>query len=118
MIAKSKSLLFVLALAGCIVVTSGANWAKHRCGSPCRQCCVVQSCCPCPPPVEMVICLEDPCCCIHEATVCVPACCAGQLPCVTWRKGVCGRQIATLSWDCGHDQKVVITGKGKVKVRG
>ncbi len=85
----------------------------------CSSCCVTPCCCPPPPPINQTICLVDPCGCTYEASVCVPACCAGQQPRVAWRKGIFRRQIATVCWDCcGHQVKVVITGHGKVKVRG
>lgn len=84
----------------------------------CSSCCNTPCCCP-PPCVPMKICLVDPCGCPYEACVKVPACCVGQAPQVSWRNGIFGRQIATLCWSCcDHESKVVITGSGKVRVRG
>ncbi len=118
---SSRLALFALVAVG-LFATVGATWpAGHghhrRCQSDCCQVC----CMPCPPPpVEMTFCLQDPCnCCVYEACVCVPACCAGEQPCVTWKQGILGRQIATLCWQCcGHEAKVVVTKHGKVRVRG
>ena len=87
------------------------------CCTPPPTCCPTR-CCP-PPPTPMVFCLTDPCGCTHEACVKVPACCAGQQPCITWKNGIFGRQIATLCWNCcDHEVKVTVTRRGKVRVRG
>jgi hypothetical protein len=68
--------------------------------------------------VPTVFCLQDPCGGSHEACVDVPACCGGEQPCVTWRQGAGKRQIAKLCWErCDHKVKVIITRKGKVRVR-
>lgn len=84
----------------------------------CNSCCATPCCCP-PPPVSVTYCLQDTRCCSHEVNVCVPACCAGEQPCISWRKGIFGRQIATLCWKCcDHQVKVTICRSGKVKVRG
>ena len=81
----------------------------------CNSCCATPCCCPTP----TTFCLVDPCGCSHEACVEVPACCAGQEPTVSWRGGLFGRQIATLCWACcGHEVKVIVTRRGKVRVRG
>lgn len=85
----------------------------------CQSCCATPCCC-CPPaPIKTSFCLVDPCGCSHQACVCVPACCAGEQPCITWRNGLFGRQIATMCWTCcGHKVRVIICRSGKVKVRG
>ena len=82
------------------------------CGEPCCAACP-------PPPVTMVLCVQEPCtCCTHEVTVCVPACCQGQEACVSWRRGLFGRQIATCTWACcGYRLEIVITKHGRVIVR-
>lgn len=85
--------------------------------SGCQTCCQSQCCCP-PAPKRMTFCLVDPCGCSHEACVCVPGCCLGQEPCITWRNGIFGRQIATMCWKCcGHKVTVIVCRSGKVKVR-
>ncbi|MEM7454504.1 MAG: hypothetical protein AAF456_09140 [Planctomycetota bacterium] len=69
--------------------------------------------------VESTVCLVDPCGCTHEACIRVPACCVGQTPQVSWRKGLLGRQIASVCWACcDHEVKVIVTRRGKVRVRG
>jgi hypothetical protein len=75
-------------------------------------------CCP-PPPVETVLCVDDPCdpCPAFPVTVCVPACCE-EVPCVSWRNGAFGRRVATYVWpSCGHRVDVVVTRRGEVIVR-
>lgn len=85
-------------------------------GGCCNPC--ATPCCP-PPPQSMIFCLKDPCGCMHEAKVCVPGCCVGEQPCITWRNGIFGRQIATLCWKCcDHQVRVIICRNGRVKVRG
>jgi hypothetical protein len=52
-------------------------------------------------------------------TVCVPACCASETPClVGWKPGIFGRKVLTYKWSCGHCVDVVITKHGKTIVRG
>jgi hypothetical protein len=86
--------------------------------SCCQSCCATPCCCP-PAPVNTTFCLVDPCGCSHQAPVCVPGCCAGEEPCITWRKGIFGRQIATMCWKCcGHKVTVIVCRSGRVKVRG
>ena len=85
--------------------------------------CCPTTCCPTPcqccPPTPTVICLQDPCGCSHKACVQVPACCAGEQPCITWKKGLFGRQTASLCWKCcGHEVKVLVRRNGAVRVRG
>lgn len=84
-------------------------------------CCAPVACCPAPPPpVKVSLCIKDPCTgCVYEECICVPACCAGETPCMTWRKGLLGRKILTYTWTCcGHCVDVVITRGGRVTVRG
>jgi hypothetical protein len=111
-----KPRLFVIALACCLLATSvgSAAWACHACCQPCQPCCAP------PPPVPVTLCVKDPCncCCAIPVEVCLPACCAGEVPCVKWRSGIFGRRIATYCWPCcGHSIDVVITRHGKVRVR-
>ena len=85
----------------------------------CSVCCCDCCCCPPAAPTPMTFCLVDPCGCSHQACINVPACCAGEQPVICWRKGFLRRQIATLTWTCcGHEVEVVVTCRGKVKVRG
>lgn len=85
----------------------------------CQSCCVTPCCCPPPRPQRAVFCIVDCNGCSHDACITVPACCAGEQPRISWRRGILGRQIATLCWDCcGHKSKVVITAFGKVRVKG
>lgn len=84
----------------------------------CQQCTRKKCRCPKPAPIEIEFCLVDPCGCSHQACVSVPACCLGEQPEISWRDGVGSRQIATLCWRCcDHQVKVVVNGRGKVRVR-
>ena len=110
-----KSCLFVLpvivfGLALALPTTATAA----DCSCECLPCC-----CP-PPPVHTVLCLTDPCtCCTVSVDLCIPACCSGEQPCITWRNGVFGRRVATLSWNCcDYAMEVVTTRRGRVIVRG
>lgn len=88
------------------------------CCNTCGQVCTKRRRRCCPPPVPTEFCLTDPCGCTHEACIEVPACCCGEQPCIKWRNGILGRQIATLCWECcDFEAKVIITRKGKVRVR-
>lgn len=73
----------------------------------------------CSCPVRTTICLEEPNCgCTHDITVTVPGCCVGEAPVVSWRRGVLGRQIATLCWtSCDKRVKVIIPRFGGPRVR-
>ena len=66
-------------------------------------------------------CVQDPCdpCAKYEVTACVPACCAGEIPCLAgWRKGFLGRKVLAYEFPgCGHCVEVVITCLGKTIVR-
>ena len=85
----------------------------------CQSCCATPCCCPSPGPTNTNFCLVDPCGCSHQACISVPVCCAGEEPCITWRKGIFGRQIATMCWTCcGHKVTVIVCRSGRVKVRG
>jgi hypothetical protein len=73
-----------------------------------------------PPPIEVVLCIDDPCDCCgpQDVCVCVPCCCTEE-PCVTWRNGIFGRRVATYTWRCcGHSVDVVVTRRGELIVRG
>jgi hypothetical protein len=70
--------------------------------------------------VEVTWCVKDPVtCCTHEVTACVPACCAGEIPCLdSCSRGFLGRRVLTYKFQCcGHCVDVVITHFGKVIVR-
>ena len=72
-----------------------------------------------PPPIEVTLCVDDPCdCCpAQEVCVCVPCCCT-EAPCVSWRDGFLGRRVATYTWKCcGHSVDVVVTRRGELIVR-
>jgi hypothetical protein len=83
----------------------------------CDPCC--QACCEPPPPVELTVCLQDPCtCCSEDVELCIPAECAGEAPQVSWRWGLFGRRIAELCWPCcDFSVEVVFTRHGRVIVR-
>ena len=83
----------------------------------CRSCCAKRCCCK-PVPSTANFCLIDPDGCEIKFCAKVPACCIGQEPRVEWRCGVLGRKVARLCWDCCEDDiKVVVTRRGKVRVR-
>lgn len=107
----SKRILVLLALGCCFLAVPSLAVAHEVCCEP--------SCCAPPPPIETIVCLQDPCTgCTYEVSLCVPPCC-GEPPCVTWRNGIFGRRIAILSWECcGHSAKVIVTRRGRVIVRG
>lgn len=87
---------------------------SHRC-TTCKH---VQCRCRRPAKVATVFCLVDPSGCEHHACINVPACCAGEQPSVSWKGRLFGRQVATLCWACcDKEVKVVVTRRGKVKVR-
>jgi hypothetical protein len=72
-----------------------------------------------PPPIEVALCVDDPCdCCPPKSVcVCVPCCCT-EAPCVSWRDGMFGRRVATYSWPCcGYSVEVVVTRRGELIVR-
>ena len=72
-----------------------------------------------PPPIEVTLCVDDPCDCCpgKEVCVCVPCCCTEE-PCVSWRDGLFGRRVATYTWPCcGHSVEVVVTKRGEYLVR-
>ncbi len=85
------------------------------------DCCAPEPVCVCapPPPVDVTFCVVDPCdCCKYEVTVCLPAECACQTPClVDWKKGLLGRKILTYKFPCGECVEVVITKHGKAFAR-
>lgn len=85
----------------------------------CAPVCAPAPVCP-PPPVNVTICVKDPCtCCTYEVSVCVPAQCAREVPCLdSCRPGLLGRKVLTYKWPCGHCVEVVITKHGKTIVRG
>lgn len=88
-------------------------------GTACGACCCQPCCCP-PCPVSTTFVLVDPCtCCSYEVCVTVPPCCVDNAPTVNWRGGIFGRRVANMCWSCCDKHvKVVVTRKGKVRVRG
>ncbi|QDV64302.1 hypothetical protein [Crateriforma conspicua] len=107
-----------LALTAAALVAITAAPADAGCLSSCCEPAPV-CCCP-PPPVPVTWCVTDPTtCCKHQVTACVPACCAGEVPClVSCKRGFLGRKILTYKFQCcGHCVDVVITHFGKVIVR-
>lgn len=105
---------------GLVMVATGASANAHQCCEPVpAPTCCEPVCCP-PPPVKVEFCAVDPVtCCKYPVTVCVPACCANELPCYAGcRSGFLGRKILTYKWPgCGHCVEVVITKFGRVIVR-
>lgn len=108
--------MMVMLVVGCCCLAMPSLAVAHE--VCCEPCC--DPCCAPPPPAQTVLCLQDPCtCCTYEVCVCLPACCCGEQPCVTWRNGIFGRRVAILCWECcGHSAKVVVTRRGRVIVRG
>lgn len=111
---KTRSLLLAAALlvVPSTLATSPSAAACDTCGTP--VCC--------PPPVVNVpttLCLYDPCTCkTTKADVCIPETCCAIKPCVTWRSGMFGRRIATVTWEgCCTSVEVVVTIFGRVIVR-
>ena len=93
--------------------------ASAGCCEPDPCCTPAPVCCP-PPPVETTFCAVDPCTgCKYPVTVCVDACCAGEIPCyVGCRSGWFGRKILTYKFTCSNKcVDVVITKHGRVIVR-
>lgn len=85
--------------------------------SCCTVCCEVRCCCK-KVPTTANFCLIDPDGCEIEFCARVPECCVGHQPHVSWRCGALGRKVATLCWDCcDQTVKVVVTRRGKVRVR-
>lgn len=111
---KFALLLAVSAALG----TAPAAFAGVDCCEPAPVCCEPAPVCPAPP-VSVTFCAVDPCdCCQYSITVCLPAECACQTPClVTWKKGVFGRKILTYKFPCGECVEVVITKHGKAFAR-
>jgi hypothetical protein len=104
----------VLAFAASTPVEAGCFGRSAECCAP------APVCCPPPPPVSVRWCVEDPCsCCKYEVSACVPACCAGTIPClVDCRKGIFGRKVLTYKFPCcDHCVEVVITHFGRTIVR-
>lgn len=81
--------------------------------------CKCKTCCCKPPKVEATVCLVDLHGCEHEVCIEVPVCCQNEAPQVSWKnRRILGRQVATLCWECcDHEVKVVVTRRGKVRVR-
>jgi hypothetical protein len=116
-----------LMLAG-VLSLMGAGAGQAAAGDCCQPaCCQPAPCCkpvkvccpPPPPPVEVKWCLVDPCTgCSYEVSACLPACCAGQIPCLESTKpGLLGRKVFTYKFDCGECVDVVLTKHGRTIVR-
>ena len=67
-----------MAAAMLALLCGGATASTASAGHPC---CL-------PPPVKVVLCVDDPCdpCPAFPVTICVPAC-SDPAPCVSWRNG-------------------------------
>jgi hypothetical protein len=127
-IVRNLMLLVVAVAALTVAVPSTASaglfCGKPACGAP-EPCCQPAPCCApapvCEPaPVEVTFCFQNPVtCCVEEVTVCVPACCAAEAPCLdSTRRGFFKRQILTFEWACcGHCVDVVVTKHGRLIVR-
>jgi len=100
-------------LAALVAVAAGSiSLAPHQAQARRMRACA-------PPPIEVVLCVDDPCdCCApQQVCVCVPCCCT-EAPCVTWRDGIFGRRVATYTWPCcGYSVDVVVTRRGELIVR-
>jgi hypothetical protein len=102
----------ILALFAVAVVAGSLGLAPREASAFRHKACA-------PPPIEVTLCVDDPCDCCpgEEVCVCVPCCCTEE-PCVTWRDGIFGRRVATYTWKCcGHSVDVVVTRKGELIVR-
>ena len=116
-----KGLRVMAACAALMFAAIGSTTADAGCCQPAPVPCCEPApvCCP-PPPVNVTFCVIDPVtCCKYPVTVCVPAECAGQVPCyVGCRRGIFGRKILTYKFTCcGKCVDVVITKHGRVIVR-
>lgn len=70
--------------------------------------------------MNVTFCVTDPVtCCKYPVSVCVPAECAGQVPCyMGCRRGIFGRKVLTYKFTCcGKCVDIVITKHGRVIVR-
>ncbi len=105
---KPKLLVLALACGLLLSVGGGIAMAGHH-----------NSCCCPPPPVKITFCAVDPCtCCKYTVDVCIPACCAEEVPCVSWRNGIFGRRVATYYYKCcGYSFDIVVNHKGRYWVR-
>lgn len=105
---ESPSVILDNALAVPVPMAAVNDCCQPRCR---KRCCE-------PKPVPTLFSLQDPCGCEYEACVKVPVCCVGEAPIITWKSGVMDRQVASFCWpSCGFEAKVIINGRGKVRVR-
>ena len=105
---ESPSVILENAIAVPVPMAAANECCKPRCR---KRCCK-------PKPVPTLFYLQDPCGCEYEACVKVPVCCVGEAPIITWKSGVLDRQVANLCWpSCGFEAKVIVNGRGKVRVR-
>ncbi|RMF38168.1 MAG: hypothetical protein D6753_16175 [Planctomycetota bacterium] len=111
---KLAKLILPLGVVAMLVAAAPAAVACDCCPQPCCK----TVCCP-PPPVQVELCIVDPCTgCSYKECVCIPACCADEQPCVECRPGLFGRKVLTYTWPCcGHQVKAIITKHGRVIVR-
>lgn len=82
--------------------------------------CGCHDCCDCePPPVTVVVHVCDPCTgCPKPVEVCVPACCACEVPEMERRGAIIGDSVYKFTWcHCDHVVKVRVFKDGRVKVR-
>ena len=105
------------------VTPADAGLFHHKapdCCEPAPVCCEPAPVCCTPPPVNVDWCVTDPCTgCSYTVSACVPACCAGVVPCLDGcSKGFLGRKILTYKFPCcDHCVDVVITKHGRTIVR-
>ena len=86
----------------------------------CCDCChqVVCCCKPLPRCVKTELCITDCNGCPHEICVKIPRCCCNEQPCITWRDGILGRQVACITWECCNYQvEAVVNRFGRAWVR-
>lgn len=105
---ESPSVILENATAVPVPMATADACCQPRCRKRCYK----------PKPVPTLFQLQDPCGCEYEACVKVPVCCVGEAPIITWKAGVLERQVASLCWpSCGFEAKVIVNGRGKVRVR-
>jgi hypothetical protein len=90
----SKSLLMACAIVGMglFAVSADAGLFGH---------CHRDACCPEPPPVEVCVMVCNPCTgCPEPVTLCVPCCCAAEVPAVSTRCAIIGQGVTTVTYCC------------------
>ena len=113
--------LIMSGVAAAMLVMTAMAADAGCCGSAPACCEPAPVCCAPPPPVSVTWCVKDPCdpCASYEVTACLPACCAGEVPCLAgWHRGFLGRKVLTYKFPgCDECVEVVITCLGKTIVR-